>query len=52
MKDSLKAGKLYLKGDYKVFHLVLSYINKLMKMVIFRRGGDGGGVGSRRRHRS
>lgn len=27
MKDSLKAGKLYLKGDYKVFNLVLSYIN-------------------------
>ena len=27
MKDSLKAGKLYLKGDYKVFHLALSYIN-------------------------
>lgn len=27
MKDFFKVGKFYLKGDYKVFNLVLSYIN-------------------------
>ena len=48
MKDSLKVGKLYLKGDYKVFHLAFSYINKLMKTVIFSREGGGRGVGRRR----
>ena len=27
MKDSLKAGKLYLKGDYKVFYIACSYFS-------------------------
>lgn len=43
MQDSLKAGKLYLKGDSKVFYKVCSYfsskrhkyMNKV-KIVIFR----------------